>query len=169
MVRAQKGILESVFIAVVGSAAVVAFTRASQFAGIVAGVLLGFSRLNMLRKGNDTRMIVWAHGFRAEGNIDRALADSVQVTVNEIYGIGYFIGGEDDPSGLYALRRFGNTSLIPGLDEKRCGEIKAAIEAKFPEMQFGQQQLSGIFGSGPEIISLSLNTRSKTATKDSIS
>lgn len=68
MVRTQQGLLDWLFILVCAPAVVFLFVRSSQFMGILVAIVMGFSLLNNLRKGNETRMIVWSHGFRAEGN-----------------------------------------------------------------------------------------------------
>lgn len=159
MVRTQQGLLDWLFILVCAPAVVFLFVRSSQFMGILVAIVMGFSLLNNLRKGNETRMIVWSHGFRAEGNVHRTFASSVEVSIDDVRGIGYFVGYEDDPSGLYAFHRWSNTCLLPGLDESECDRVKAAIEARFPDMQFGQQALSGLFGGGTEIISLGLTAK----------
>jgi hypothetical protein len=140
-----------------GIEVIYAFWRTSELLGIVILAIFTFSLVNSFRKGNETRLIVRPDGFIAEGNIDSAFRERITVSVDDIYGIDHFIGYDGSPSGLYARGTWSSTCLIPGIDEESCGQIKLVIEEKFPDMYFGQGELSGVFGTGPDILTLGLN------------
>jgi hypothetical protein len=155
--RAEQGLLGWVFAAVTGVGAIYAFWNTSELLGILVVAVFLFSLFNSIRKGNETRMLVRPDGFIVEGNIDRAFRGRITVSVDDIYDVEYFIGYEGSPNGLYARGTWCATCLIPGIDKESCQQIQSAIEEKFPDMHFGQSQLSGIFGTGPDIVTLGLN------------
>jgi hypothetical protein len=155
--RAQQGLLGWVFTAVTGAGAIFAFWKTNELLGIFVVAVFVFSLFNSFRKGNETRLVVRPDGFIVEGNIDSAFRERIAVSVDDIYGVEYFVGYEGSPSGLYARGTWSSTCLIPGIDTQSCQEIKSAIEEKFPDMHFGQGELSGIFGTGPDILTLGLN------------
>jgi hypothetical protein len=157
LIRTQKGKAEWLILAVGSPLGIYLFLRTSSVVGIVAAIVIVFSILNMIRKGNETRLIARADGFIAEGNVNRTFADRVSLSVDDIHSVGYSAGYEDEPNGFYALGPWRRTCLIPGIDEDSCLQIKEAIERKFPEMLFGQEPHSGLFGDGPTIITLGLN------------
>lgn len=157
MVRKSSDTLQKVIVAIIVTLTIYVCWRSSQVLGFVAALLILFSALNSFRRGNEARLTVTSQGFVAEGNIERTFTDKVEVSVTDIYGFGYFAGGEGDPSGLYAFRPLGYSCIVPGIDKDACLQIKQAVEAKFPAMEFGQQPLSGLF-SGPEIITLGLSS-----------
>jgi hypothetical protein len=156
LARTQRGALSWLLSALVVSGVAYLFATGSQVMALLVAAVAGFSFLNSLRKGNETRLIARSDGFIAEGNINRTFAHQVTVSVHDIHSIGYSVGPEEAPSGLYAFSRWRQTCLVPGLDEASCSRIQSAIEAKFPQMQFGQEQVASLFGNGPEIITLGL-------------
>ena len=163
--RAQHGLLGWVFTGCAGAGAIYAFWTTNELLGILVVAIFAFSLVNSFRKGNETRLIVRSDGFIVEGNIDSAFRERIAVSVDDVYGVGYFIGPEGAPSGLYARGTWSSTCLIPGIDEESCRRIKSAIEEKFPGMYFGQGELSGIFGTGPDILTLGLNKPASSASK----
>ena len=163
--RAQQGLLRWVITAVAGAWAVYLFWKSSELLGILVIAILAFSLVNSFRKGNETRLIVRPDGFIAEGNIDTAFSERIAVSVDDIYGIEYLVGDEGSPSGLYARSNWRSTCLIPGIDKKSCQRIKSTIEEKFPDMYFGQGELSGIFGTGPDIVTLGLTKPASSVSK----
>jgi hypothetical protein len=159
--RTQAGALSGIVWILVVPSVMYMFAKASRVMGLLAAALVVFGLWKSRRNGNETRLIIRPDGFIAEGNINRTFAQQVTVSVNDMHRIGYFVGYEGDPSGLYAFSRWGQTCLMPGIDEPSCLRIQAAIEAKFPEMRFGQEPIS-LLGNGPELISLGLS-RNKPA------
>ena len=157
LARAHAGALDWMIPAIVTSTAVYLFAKASRTIAVFAAAVALLSWFNSVRKGNETRLIARSDGFIAEGNIDRAFAQQVLVSVDDIHSIGYFDGHEGDPQGQYALSRWSQTCLVPGLDEASCRRIQSAIESKFPQMHFGQEPISSLLGDGPEIITLGLS------------
>jgi len=157
LARTHTGALSWLFTAVGAPVAVYMFWRANQILAVCVAGMVVFSLLNSLRKGNETRLMIRPDGFIAEGNIHRTFAQRVTVSVNDLHSIGYFVGNEHDPHGLYALGRWSQTCMVPGIDEKTCRKIQSAIETKFPQMHFGQEPLAGILGDEPKIITLGLN------------
>jgi hypothetical protein len=155
--RAQQGLLGWVFSAVTGAGAIYAFWKTNELLGILIVAVFAFSLFNSFRKGNETRLIARLDGFIVEGNIDSAFRGQIAVSVDDIYGVEYFVGYEGSPSGLYARGTWCTTCLIPEIDMESCQQIQSAIEEKFPDMHFGLSQLSGIFGTGPDIVTLGLN------------
>jgi hypothetical protein len=155
--RSQQGLFGWVFTAVAGAGAIYAFWKTSELLGLLVVAVFAFSLVNAFRKGNETRLLVRPDGFIVEGNIDSAFRERIAVSVDDIYGVEYFVGYEGSPSGLYARGTWRTTCLIPGIDMESCQQIQSEIEEKFPDMHFGQGQLSGIFGTGPDIVTLGLN------------
>jgi hypothetical protein len=155
--RAQQGLLGWGFAAVPGAAAIYAFWKTSELLGLLVVAVFAFSLVNASRKGNETRLLVRPDGFIVEGNIDSIFRGRIAVSVDDIYGVEYFIGYEGSPSGLYARGTWSSTCLIPGIDKDSCQQIQSVIDENFPDMYFGQGRLSGIFGTGPDIVTLGLS------------
>lgn len=152
IVRTQTGMLERIIFVALSVLAVFLFAKAIPIVGLLVAAIAVFSFINMLRERGEARLTVRSDAFVVEDG--RAKRQSV--STDDIYGIGYFGGGEDEPIGLYAFRPLSRICLTPNLDEAESQRIKFAIESKFPEMQFGKEPLSGLF-DGPEIIALGLN------------
>ena len=157
LARTKTGAISWIPWLLIVSVVVYLFAAESPFLAVLAAGAAAFGILNSFRKGNETRLIARSDGFVAEGNINRTFAEQVTVSVRDIHSVGYSVGPEEEPSGLYAFSRWSQTCQVPGIDEASCRRIQSAIEVKFPQMQFGQQPLSSLLGDGPEIITLGLS------------
>ena len=158
LARTQQGFLAWVFFAIGVPAAIYFFMHASRLIGIAIVASTAFSIFKAIRNGGETCLTARTDGFIAEGNVDRALAHRVSISVDDIHSIGFFEGFEGETSGFYAFSRFGKTCLVPDVGNDHCEQIQSAIQSKFPQMQFGQEPLSYPFGGGPRIISLGLSS-----------
>jgi hypothetical protein len=163
IVRTHTGMLEWMITICISAFTVFLFAKTSPVVGLLIAAIAVFSLIKATLKSNETRLTVGSGSFIVDG------ANPRSVSLDEIHGIGYFIGGEDEPTGLYAFKLLGTVCLIPSLDESECQRIKCSIESKFPDMQFGKDPISGLFGDGPEIITLGLNKRATTDSEPPIS
>lgn len=151
-VRTRTGMLEGILFVGLSVFAVLLFGKAMRIVGLLIAGVAVFSFINMFRDRGEARLTVYSDLFVMEDS--RGKCESV--SVDDIYGIGYFAGGEDEPTGLYAFRPLSRVCLAAGIDEAESQRIKSAIESKFPEMRFGKEPITSLFGD-PEIITLGLN------------
>lgn len=84
---------------------------------------------------------------------------SLSVRWNEIAGLEYRAGGENDPGGLYAREtRWSAICLTNQLGESECDQVIDTIYRRFPYVKMADDH-SGGFLRDPEIISLGLNRK----------
>ncbi len=84
------------------------------------------------RHGPVTTLNVSASELTARGNIDRSFRTEIVVPASEVKSLGYEIGDEQEPSGLYVRRSWRNTCLLPDLNRKDTMAIADAVHDKFP-------------------------------------
>jgi hypothetical protein len=89
---------------------------------------------------------------------DVIASDKVTIPWNEIVGIDYRQGDEDNPSGLYARQRWGSICLLPRLDEDQTARVIEAIYSRFKNLTLAEEGESfSLFGKRDELISLGLS------------
>ncbi|HKF48064.1 MAG TPA: hypothetical protein VKB38_11955 [Terracidiphilus sp.] len=102
---------------------------------VIAG---GFGLVKNIAVGPETSLTVNQREVHASGNLPKLLSDSVRVPVSEIKRIGWFNGGENQPSGLYVRHGLlSNTCVLPGISKQQAVEIRDAIAGKFPDFPLG--------------------------------
>ena len=152
-VRTRTGMLEGILFAGLSVFAVLLFGKAMPIVGLLIAAVAVIAFVNVMRdRGGEARLTVHSDAFV----IENSRGSCQSVSVDDIYGIGYFAGGEDEPTGLYAFRPLSRICLAAGIDEAESQRIKSAIESKFPEMRFGKEPITSLFGD-PEIITLRLS------------
>ncbi|MFC5864901.1 hypothetical protein ACFPT7_21515 [Acidicapsa dinghuensis] len=85
--------------------------------------------------GPVTNLNVSASELVARGNLDRSFRTEIVVPASEVKSLGYEIGDDSEPSGLYARRSWRNTCLLPDLDRKDAIAVAEAIYHKFPQYE----------------------------------
>ncbi len=84
-----------------------------------------------------TVLSVTGQGFRASG-AGLAFFDShavETVPLSEVTSVGYMMGGDNDPSGLYVgCGSWKSKCLLPGLNRAQATAIAVAITRRFPEI-----------------------------------
>jgi hypothetical protein len=119
-------------------------------------------------RGPVTKLLVSQGELIARGNLDRTFIDQVKVEASDVKFLGYFMGGENDPSGLYADRGWRQTCLLPGLNKDEANAIAHTIRSKFPNLERGDTSPASLFFSGDggvQTLSLSKDTADASASK----
>ena len=83
-------------------------------------------------RGPVTKLFVTQDQLIAAGNLERLITSKITIPADEIKYLGFSTGGENQPIGLYALRGWHETCVLPGLGKKDVMNIADAIHAKFP-------------------------------------
>jgi hypothetical protein len=91
---------------------------------------------------------------------------TIRVADWELVFLGYTVGDEDEPPGLYAYLDTSKICLIPDLQEKETNVITDAIRRKFPLLERGDQSSTSLLHgeeSGITTLGLSSAASNKSA------
>ena len=102
-------------------------------------VFMGFVTATKWENVATTKLSVTSQNIVATGNFTGSFLSNSQKTitvqVSEVRKIGYQMGGEDTPSGLYvSCGFFKNKCVLPGLNRQQAKAVTEAIQRRFPEI-----------------------------------
>jgi hypothetical protein len=94
----------------------------------------------------------------ANGDLGRWADGSVQFRWEDISGLEFRQGGEDEPTGLYARTgRWSATCVMAGLNREQSEEVISAIFQRFPYVVMAEDRDGwSLFGNGSELTTLGL-------------
>ena len=135
---------------------------------ILVAVVGGISLSANWAHGPVTKLRVTETELLATGNLDSVFSKEARVQASEVTSIGYEIGNEDEPSGLYARTGWSHTCLLPGLNEEEANSVAAAISKQFPEIPAADRTPTSIlFGDESGITTLGISdSHPEEATKE---
>jgi hypothetical protein len=138
--------------------AIVAWRDGSWFFLVV---LLGGTIYSFIRWLDDHESQLWVtdEELEAVGDLGGSSYDHVRLRWSSISGLEYRVGGEDEPSGLYA--RLGGrsvTRIMALVNKKQAEEIIAAIYARFPYVEMADDDGGWLpLGGKSELTTLGLS------------
>jgi len=109
-------------------------------------------------KPTDTKLFVTQYELTAKGNLGHTFTNGILVPASEVKSLGYFVGNENEPSGLYANRGWRMTCLLPALNKNEANSIAGTIREKFPDLERGDTTPGSILhgdDSGVQTLGLS--------------
>lgn len=110
---------------------------AHHFILVIISTVGLFSLLASYARGPVTRLAVSQYELVASGNLDRTFTDHLRVETKNVKSLGYFVGYENEPSGLYADQGWRQTCLLPGVSKEEADTIAETIRGKFPDLERG--------------------------------
>jgi hypothetical protein len=120
-------------------------------------------------QGGITILRVTSDGLKAKGNLGKLFTTEERIAVSDIESIGFRIGNENEPSGLYVKHGWSHTCMLPGLNEEQVTSVMSAILDKFPNfapVETGSGLL--LFGTRGELTTLglsALDSKDKTSNR----
>jgi hypothetical protein len=120
-------------VAVAATALWLWFSGQEVFSLLIAAIG-GISLVANWVRGQVTKLRVTETEFVGRGNLDQFFSTEARAQASEVTSIGYEMGSENGPSGLYARTGWSHTCLLPGLNEEQANAIAAAVSKRFPEI-----------------------------------
>lgn len=125
--------------------------------GIVGMVINGF-------QGGESLLQVSESGIVARKKPASWLGKVVTIPVGEINSMGWGEGGEGDDGGLYVVRGYSRSWVLPGASEEHGRIVISAIEDRFPAFPVAARTpASLLFGDDSGITTLHLSKRDKNS------
>jgi hypothetical protein len=125
--------------------------------GIVGMVINGI-------QGREALLRVSENGIVARKHPASWLSKAVTIPVGEISSMGWSAGGEGDDGGVYVVRGFLRSWVLPGANEEHGQMVISAIEERFPDFPVAARTpASLLFGDDSGVTTLHLSKRHKNS------
>jgi hypothetical protein len=130
-------------------------------AGSFSALLLGGSIYTFIRwlGDHESQLSATDEGLEAIGDLGESSSDHVRLRWSSISGLEYRMGGEDEPSVIYA-RRGGRsvTHVMTHVNKEQAEEIIAAIYKRFPYVEMAEDDGGWLpLGGKSELTTLGLS------------
>ncbi len=134
MVVQEYGWLEKVLIPLIVASVIVMLWRAGQviFAAIAMLSTSAYFVANWIH-GPATRLRVTKDELTTQGNLNKLFRTELRVSTSGINSLRWDSGGENGTSGLYVIRGWGMTLVLPGINKEQAEAIRDKIAARFPD------------------------------------
>ncbi len=130
-----------------------------EILSLLFAVVGGISLVANWARGRATKLRVTETEFVASGNLDQFFSTEARAQTSDVTSIGYELGSENEPSGLYARTGWSHTCLLPGLNEEQANSIAATVSKRFPEIPVPDlTPASVLFGDESGITTLGLSS-----------
>lgn len=133
-------------------------TSFSRLIAAVVCVSAAASAIATWIQGGSTKLRITSDELFAEGNLNKMFSTEVRIPVSEIESLGYNVGDEGEPSGLYVRHGWSHTCVLPGLEGDQASSVTTAIFDKFPEIAPEDTSPgSPLYGTQSELTTLGLS------------
>jgi hypothetical protein len=134
-----------------------AWWQSSAILAIFAVVGIVGMAINWIQ-GRETLLRVSENSIIARKNSASWVGKDVTIAVAEISSMGWSAGGEDDDGGVYVMRGYSRSWVLPGASEEQGRVVISAIEDRFPSFPIADRTpASLLFGDDSGITRLHLS------------